>query len=351
MKREFAIFSNEVAGVENEWITSCEKKADILKYTIIDITANDWLEKALSKEFDVYLARPAGRRELYKKLYDERMYILSQTLGKTIYPAFNELLLYENKRFMSYWLKAQNIPHPKTDVFYSKETAVQFAHTTEYPVVSKSNIGAGGKGVIIHKDVKSLIKCINKVFGGKGTTMSWKPNLRKGDIMSRSLKRALHPIDTIHYMKERIKYAVAEPQKDFILLQEYIECDHEWRCVKIGKSYFGHKKLRTWGDKISGTSAVSWDIPGENLLNFFKMICNKGNFSSMAVDVFEDKKGNYLVNELQCFFGSRSPHQMKKNGTPGRFIFQNNNWLFEEGNFNTNNSFDLRLEYILSLLI
>lgn len=351
MKKKVAILKGEIPGLEDEWIISCEKRRDIVEYIIIDIAAHDWLEQSLSANFDVYLARPAGRRELHKKIYDERLYILNRILGKTIYPSLDELLIYENKRFLSYWLKANHIPHPETYVFYSREKAAQFVNTAKFPVVSKSNIGAGGKGVIIHKNKKSLLNYNEMVFRGKGATLSWSPNLRKGQLIRRLIKRLSKPFETFSYIRSRKKTAEAEPQKDFILLQEFIQCDHEWRCVKIGNSYFGHKKLRTWGEKISGTSAVSWDVPPERLLNFLKDICEKGNFSSMAIDVFEDYNGNYFVNELQCFFGSKNPHQMINNGKPGRFIIENGKWVFEEGNFNTNNSFDLRLNYILKYIL
>lgn len=350
MKKKVAILKGEIPGLEDEWVISCEKRRDIFEYTIIDIAAHDWLEQSLSANFDVYLARPAGRRELHKKIYDERLYILNRILGKTIYPSLDELLIYENKRFLSYWLKANNVPHPETHVFYSMEKAIQFASNTKFPVVSKSNIGAGGSGVLIHRNKKSLLKYIETVFIGKGTTLSWSPNLRKKNILGRIVKRLLNPIETISYFRARKQSAEAEPQKDFVLFQEFIQCDHEWRCVKIGDSYFGHKKLRTYGEKISGTSAVSWEIPDIRLLNFVKKVCDNGNFTSMAVDIFEDKDGKYFVNELQCFFGSKNPHQMISNGKPGRFINVDGNWIFENGSFNTNNSFDLRLDHVLAVL-
>ncbi|MCH8569464.1 MAG: hypothetical protein LAT67_14410, partial [Balneolales bacterium] len=126
-------------------------------------------------------------------------------------------------------------------------------------------------------------------------------------------------------------------------------CDHEWRCVVVGDSYFGHKKLRTRGEMMSGTSAVSWDVPSEKLLDFVKDVMQKTGFYSQAVDVFESKDGEFYINELQAFWGSKNPHQMLRNGIPGRYVKINDKWIFEEGEFNTNNSYDLRLKHALSL--
>ena len=37
-------------------------------------------------------------------------------------------------------------------------------------------------------------------------------------------------------------------------------------------------------------------------------------------------------------------------GKPGRYILKNSKWIFEEGNFNKNNSYNLRLENVINLL-
>ena len=70
----------------------------------------------------------------------------------------------------------------------------------------------------------------------------------------------------------------------------------------------------------------------------------------MAVDVFEDGKNGYYVNELQCIFGHVQDHICEKDNEPGRFIKQNGNWVFEKGLFNTNLSYDLRLDNVLNLI-
>ena len=176
------------------------------------------------------------------------------------------------------------------------------------------------------------------------------PNFRKGDYYKR-LKHRLGDVGaSIDYFKEKKKAATIEPQKWFVLFQEYIKVDYEWRCVAVNDSYFGHKKLRSLGEKISGTSNVSWDVPDETLLDFIKRIMEENGFWSQAVDLFYDEKRGYLVNELQCFWGSKNPHQMIRAGKPGRFIFQNGAWIFEPGEFNRNNSYDLRLQHVFHLM-
>ena len=351
MRFHFGILKSEMPDSESEWVKSCENRKDIIDYKVIDLIKTNWYETVISENFDCFLTHPSDKLELYKRLYDERLFTINQFLGKMIYPSLTENLIYENKRFLSYWLKAKGIPHPATWIFYSKEEALAFAGTAKLPLVAKTAVGSAGTGVRIFRDRASVVNYIETAFSSKGITRDWGPNLRKSNISKRIVKRLQSPLDTIAHFKKKQFRATYDAQKGFVIFQEYIECDHEWRCVVIGDSYFGHKKIRSIGEKISGSSFVSWDIPNARILNLIRQICETGNFRSVAIDIFEDKHtGGLFVNEIQCFFGSKNPHQMIRNGEPGRFIYKNNEWIYEPGIFNTNNSFDLRIDHLLSLM-
>ena len=58
---------------------------------------------------------------------------------------------------------------------------------------------------------------------------------------------------------------------------------------------------------------------------------------------------------MQCIFGQSDDYQMMVDNQIGRYVFKENNWVFEKGNFNMNESYDLRLSsaiefYKLNLL-
>src|SRR5690606_33952040 len=107
----------------------------------------------------------------------------------------------------------------------------------------------------------------------------------------------------------------------------------EWRCVRIGDSFFAHKKIRK-DDKASGSLLKAYEQPPFDLLDFIKEITDRRNFRSQAVDLFTDENGRYLVNEMQCIFGQSDPYQMLINDQPGRYVFRNEEWHFEPGDFN-----------------
>jgi hypothetical protein len=103
-------------------------------------------------------------------------------------------------------------------------------------------------------------------------------------------------------------------------------------------------------DKASGSLLKGYEDPPHDLLDFVKKITDMRNFVSQAVDIFVSEKGEYLVNEMQCIFGQSDPHQMIINGQPGRYLFQNDQWIFEPGDFNRIESFQLRLENFIEIL-
>lgn len=350
MKYHLAILKNETESDHLPWIESCEKKKDLLSWTVVDITKDDWMDKITAEKFDCVLSRPPGLISYFKQLYDERLYYIHYILGLNIYPTYIENIFYENKRALAYWLKYSGFQHPATHIFYDKEDAMNYAENAALPIVAKTAIGAGGSGVRIFRDKEAVRNYIHKAFSDTGITRTWGPNLRKGNILNRVLKRLSMPGETLRYFRQKKQSATIDPQRWFVLFQDYVEAEFEWRAVKVGESFFAHKKLRSIGEMISGTSNVSWDGPDEKLLNFMKAICDKGNFYSQSIDILVDKEGNYYINELQCFWGSKNPHQMILDGIPGRYIFKDGNWVFEEGTFNSNNSYDLRVEHVLNLL-
>jgi glutathione synthase/RimK-type ligase-like ATP-grasp enzyme len=342
---KFAILKNENENSHKYWKLACEKYE--LEYYVIDILSSAWLDEILGQHFDGCLTCPPGTESLYKKMYDERIYILDKVLKKFVYPSFDEISIHENKKYLAYWLKANKLPHPKTDVFYNAEEAKSFALKCDLPIIGKINIGASGKGVSVIRDRAELKKYIIKAFN-KGLKQEWGPNLKMGGYRVRIEKIMQNP-KLIFKKIKTYKKLFNEIQKGYVILQEYISHEYEWRVVRIGDSYFGHQKVKH-GDKASGTKGIDFVPPPEKLLDFVKIICEKFNFNSMAIDLFEDGSGGYLINEMQCIFGHVQAYICECGGQPGRFIYRDSKWHFEAGMFNTNLSYDLRLENVISIL-
>jgi glutathione synthase/RimK-type ligase-like ATP-grasp enzyme len=287
-------------------------------YKLLDISGPDWIDVIKNSGCNAFLVRPSAHITVWKQMYDERLKVVAEELGKIIYPTYDEIWFYESKRRMHYWLEANKIPHPRTWVFYDRENALQFAKETKLPIVYKSDFGSGASGVRIFKKCSILLRFVNKCF-------------KKGFI-----RRSIDSRDI---------------QWGSVLFQEYLPDVAEWRVLRLGNSYFGHQKLKK-GEFHSGSLKVGWYDPPKKLLDFARSLTDKGGFTSMNVDIFETSDGRYLVNELQSLFGSYLPYQMLVNGQPGRYLYDKSikNWVFEKGIFCQNGSCNLRVQALVETL-
>ncbi len=345
-KFKICILTSEYKEDSKFWIDTLTNNN--LEFTIIDITHQNWLDKVIESDSNVFIARPPGVSEKSKQLYDERLYIVNNVLKRLIYPSYNEVLVYENKRFLSYFLASNNVPAPKTYVFYGKHEADDFCSTTSYPIVAKTNIGASGSGVRILKTKESALDYIKQTFSSKGAPKRWGPNTEKGGLLKRGLRYVLNPKAIIKKLKIYSEKR-SDKQIGYLIFQEYIEHSFEWRCVRIGDSFFAHKKLKI-GEKASGSLLKGYENPPLNLFDFVKQVTDKLGFNSLAIDIFENSNGDYLVNEMQCYFGQSDAFQMMVDDKIGRYRYVNDNWVFEEGDYAKNACYDLRLQHLLEIL-
>lgn len=306
-----------------EFVNACKELN--VEYEIIDFISADWLNNIRKSNVDGLLCHPSCDYQERKSIIDERLFFVDKYLKIPIYPNFISLYIYENKRNMSYWLDIHDIPHAKTSVITSKLEAKKYFENAEYPIVLKSNIGAGGSMVNIIQTKRNSTKYINKIFGYRNGLFC------KG--LSPVFKKFGFPF----------KFT-GSAQKHYMILQDFHKIKWEWRIIKIGNNYSGHKKLLK-GNKASGSGLVGWEEPPVKLLYFVRDICDRGNFDSMAVDIFETENEEFLVNELQALFGSYLPYQMKINGVKGIYEYSEEfGFKFKEGEFHKYKSNLLRVE-------
>ena len=329
-KMKFAICC--YSGMEVEAMRDACKENDV-DSEVVDLLSHDWLKKIQRHEYDAFLIRPTCSYDEHKAIFDERVYFISHILKKNIYPNFDELYTYENKRNMATWLQYCNAPHPETTVITKKEDAINFIDKTTFPVVSKANLGSAGSAVKIIRNKKEATSLINSVFG------RFHSEFALGNIPWGKRNNIPFP-------------RVSRSQKHYLILQEYLDIKHEWRIIKIGESYFGHQKLIGGNGFASGSDLVGWVDPPKELFKLTDEIMNLLNSRSMAVDILETQSGQYYVNELQTIFGAYAPSQMYIENIPGRYILNEStsNYEFESGEYCNNACWNLRVEDLIKKL-
>lgn len=302
-------------------------------YEIIDFTAPDWMERIRNSGCRGFLCRPPSKVQERKAMFDERLFIMTRHMGKLVYPSYEELLIYENKRLAQYWLEAHGFPHPETFVFYRKRDLNRFLENyRDFPLIYKTNIGAKSSGVKVLKTASRAKRVGRKIFGIFPT-----PSLTRGYTPVRSGRILRVPAPGVR-------------ERHVMLLQKFEGIRWEWRMVRIGGSYFGHRKLPGKKGLSSGTLRKGWGAPPVELLRLTRDICDTGGFNSMAIDIFETEDGRYLVNELQSIFGQSTENLMYVDGEPGRYIEKDGDFIFQPGEFNLHNSFMLRVIHFADIL-
>ncbi len=300
---------------------------------LIDMKSSDWLKKyqSIHQSIDGLLAGPPCMNIEEYDIYMERLYFIKNEFATPLYPSYDELKLYENKRYCSYWLQKYNYPAPGTKVFCDKNETLSYLDQCDYPIVIKAPIGAGGSAVHLVKNKIHGRFIIKQIYG-------FHRLLAFGYISWVRVSKIKIPIPLI-----------GSSLRHNVVIQEYISAKWEWRIIKIGDSYFGHQKLLK-GFYASGSDRVGWIAPPKHLLDLVTDVCERGGFHSMAMDVFESNDGMYYINELQSMFGSYLDSQMYIDGIPGRYKLEGDEYVFEKGYFNICGSRLLRVKHFAEIL-
>ncbi len=314
--------------LHKHYIESCKDLN--IEYEVIDILNPDWVKLIEDSGCDAFLCRPPDKIQEQKNIYDEKIYFLNKFMKKPIYPSFNELYIYENKRNMANFLQINKLPHPKTYIFGRKDDSLNFLENSKYPLVFKTNIGNASQGVIIVKNLKQAKKIVNSVFG------RFHEFFALGKLFWTKHKNIPVPM-------------LWSIQKNYLLIQDYCDIKWEWRIIKIGNTFAGHQKLLN-GEFASGSDMVGWIDPPKELLEMVRLLSIKHNFHSLAVDIFETSDGDYLINEIQSLFGSYLLYQMKIDNKRGVYHYESGEYIFVEGEFHQNASNDLRVKHCIELL-
>lgn len=302
------IFS-EIAQEHANYIKACIEMQQ--NYEVLNPAEPNWISKVRNSASPAFLIWPTIYKPILKQFWDERIYTLKFQLKKNIFPSFDVLWLYESKRKTLNWLEVNDLPHPKTMVFFTKNEAIDFINTITFPIVSKTDQGASASGVYILKTMSQAKAKINKAFK-KGITLK-----NKG---------------------------LNDRHQGYIIFQEFLPDCNEWRIIRVGDSYFCRFKIRV-GEFHSGSGDIEWAKPPQVLLDMTREISEKFEIPNINIDYFETTDGRFLINEVHALWGGKVIHDPE---LEGRYLYdkEKNEWTFEKGDFFKNRCANLRIEWV-----
>jgi len=284
-----------------------------ISYKVIDIFSNDWIQTVQKyPDIECYFTWPSTYSNVWKTVLDERLMYLEKHFNKKVFPENLSTWIYESKRRLRDWFYLNNIKIPKTHIFYHRNEALEYLNKTKFPVVFKSDLGAGGTGVRILKTKNEAKQLVDQLF------------------YKTFIPKRLDPRET---------------QWGFIMFQEYLKDVEEWRISRIGDAFFVRLKEKV-GEFHSGSGKINWEKARPEILNMAKEVTDVGNFKSMGVDIFETPNGELFVNEIHTVFGVK---ELETDENSGKWTFENNKWSFEQGEFSEYQFAKERVSYVLDI--
>ena len=118
-------------------------------------------------------------------------------------------------------------------------------------------------------------------------------------------------------------------QKHYVIVQEYIDIETEWRIIKLGDAYAGY--IRPMKNGFGSCELLEYGFPPKPLLHLIKEIAEENRFDSLSLDVLLGKDGKFYVTEMQSLFGCWTPHQCEVNGVGGKIEYRDGDFVFVEG--------------------
>ncbi|MBX0313282.1 hypothetical protein [Planococcus glaciei] len=323
---------------KTEKIISAIKEYDV-EFEIINILDDNW-EKSFQKTLDGYLIYPPSFPEIWKQIFLKRLILLEEILKGKALPSVESIMIYESKISMLDYFKINNLPFINSHTFFNYSEAIEYGKKCNLPVVLKEDAGSGALGVNIINSRRKLLLLIKKSF-----FISSKVRKSGFKTLKKSFKAHLYPYK-IFFDSSKSYLPKSQASSGYIHVQDFLAIRFEWRIIKIGNSYFGHKKLEDMQGYHSGSLNKEWGPVSFELLNLVKKWATQLDLESMCFDIFEDYEGNYYINELQVMFGTSTEHQLVINDMPGRYVYENK-WKFEEGDFARNGCNNLRIQTLI----
>lgn len=168
----------------------------------------------------------------------------------------DQIMVYDNKRAQTQrWNKWM----PDTWVFEDKESALSFAESAEYTLISKADVGASSYNVRLIKNKADCITHIKEIFG-KG--------LR------------------VHHCDSQGTTSI---QKDYVILQRFIPHDITYRVNIIGNQAAVFHRFCHKDRPMAQTGNVEPSYsPDDTLLEYARAVARYINSKWVALDILRD---------------------------------------------------------------
>lgn len=229
--------------------------------------------------------------------------------GIVVFPSHQTSWHYDDKVAQQYLLDQLGAPAIPWSVFWSKDKAVVWAKSAQYPKVFKLRRGAGSLNVVLVRSESQALKLINKAFGS-----GFKPFSRHINDFSVKKTRFLKTTGFSEKLKKLKTFIIKtyltnkymQREKGYFYIQEFLPGNsHDTRVTVIGDRAFCFTRNNRPNDfRASGSGSIDYDQSRieKKCIEIAFSVARKLGSQSMAFDFLIDSAGSPRIVEISyCY--------------------------------------------------
>ena len=288
----------------DRWIDYCIKEG--INYVIVN--AYDSNIVSMVSDCDIFMWH--HHQSDYRDVLFARQLIYSlEMMGIKCFPNFYTTWHFDDKVGQKYLFESLGVELVPSYVFYSKQDALTWLETTDFPKVFKLRGGASAVNVKLAKSKDEAKKLINIAFnkGFQQLTIATIINegLRKRREGKKSILSILKDV-AAYYLKKNTFRKMHAPEVGYVYFQDYIPNNvFDIRVIVIGNKAFAIKRMVRENDfRASGSGNIKYD-PQEIPLDCISIsfdVSKRMHAQSIALDYVLDDNARPLVVEVSYGF-------------------------------------------------
>ena len=290
-------------GFAERWIAYCEKNN--IAYKLVNAYDSDIVSQI--KDCDAFMWHHSHQN--YKDvLFAKQLLYSLQMAGKKVFPDYNTVWHFDDKVGQKYLLEAVGAPLVPSYVFYTKQDALKWVQTTEFPKVFKLRGGAGSTNVKLVKTRKEAINLAKKAFRLGFKYHDPKVYFNDALLKYKNKKGSFYDLfkSVIRFIVPPYYTKMGHNEKGYVYFQEFIPSNHfDIRIIVIGSNAFAFKRMVRKNDfRASGSGDFIYkkEEIDERCVQIGFDLNKKLKAQSIAYDFVFDSSNQPLLVEISYGF-------------------------------------------------
>jgi glutathione synthase/RimK-type ligase-like ATP-grasp enzyme len=238
------------------------------------------------------------------------LYVIEHYLNIPVYPNTSTAWHFDEKISQYYLLRALQAPTPDTRLFWSSDTAIQWAKTAAYPLVLKLSSGAGSSNVIKVNSFTEANQWIQRSFRKGIFPLTLDAGGPTRGIGLRLKSFAFRMLNALKFLWKgeypALPFPYWKPEHGYVYFQEFLSGnDFDTRVAVIGSRAFGFRRLNRPGDfRASGSGRLDFNpsLVDPKCVELAFRISKQAGFQSMAYDFLFRDSGDPVISEISYGF-------------------------------------------------